>query len=258
MSRTVTALYDSRAEAESAKERLSSTVDAGRIQICDQSSSQQGSGESGIGGWLSKLFISDDDRTAYHEGISRGGYLLCAQVDSDEDADRIVNVLEQTSPVDLDERQQSWRGEGWSGTPQARDQAAGTSGRVVEEERIPIVEEQMNIGKRQVERGGARVRSYVRETPVDEQVNLREENVSIERRPVNQALSTADVNKADLLADREIVMRATGEEAVVGKEARVTEEVVVRKTEGERVQNVQDTVRHTEVDVEADGDSKRR
>lgn len=118
------------------------------------------------------------------------------------------------------------------------------------------VQEQLNVGKREVERGGARIRSYVRETPVSEQVTLHDEHVEIERRPVSETLSSTDLNRSDLLQDREIEMRATGEEAIVGKEAHVNEEVVVRKTENEHVENVQDSVRHTEVDVE--GDSSNR
>ncbi len=281
MSRTVTALYDTRQEAESARERLSSAVDVEQVKIFDQESNSSSSGSSGSsdqgGSWLSKLFVSDDDRPAYEEGVRRGGFMLCAEVDGDEDADRIVDILEQTSPVDLDERQQNWRGEGWQGSA---SQQSGTSGgqsfaagsqsfgetsqgfgqsaqsetgqRTVEEERIPIVQEELQVGKRQVERGGARVRSYVRETPVSEQVNLREENVSVERRPVNESLSSNDLNSGDLLQDREFEMRATGEEAVIGKDARVTEELVVKKTAGERTENVEDSVRHTDVDVDDD------
>jgi uncharacterized protein (TIGR02271 family) len=279
MSRTVTALYDTRQEAESARERLSSAVDVEQVKIFDQESNNSSGGSSGSsdqgGSWLSKLFVSDDDRPAYEEGVRRGGFMLCAEVDGDEDADRIVDILEQTTPVDLDERQQNWRSEGWqgsasqqSGVSGSQSFAAGSQGygetsqglgqsaqgqtgqRTVEEERIPIVQEELQVGKRQVERGGARVRSYVRETPVNEQVNLREENVSIERRPVNESISSNELSSGDMLQDREIEMRATGEEAVIGKDARVTEELVVTKTAGERTENVQDTVRHTEVDVD--------
>jgi uncharacterized protein (TIGR02271 family) len=127
-----------------------------------------------------------------------------------------------------------------------------TAQRTVEEERIPIVQEEMQVGKRQVERGGARVRSYVRETPVSEQVNLREENISVERRPVNEAVSRNELDTSGMLEEREIKMHATGEEAIIGKDARVTEELVVKKTANEHTENIQDTVRQTEVDVDGD------
>jgi stress response protein YsnF len=43
-----------------------------------------------------------------------------------------------------------------------------------------------------------------------------------------------------------------GEEAVVGKEARVVEEVTLRKDVGERTETVRDTTRRTEVKVNDD------
>jgi uncharacterized protein (TIGR02271 family) len=269
MSRNVTALYDTRAEAEAARQRLSSEVSLDRIKIIDKDGG--GSTGGGSGGGLGGLYLSNEDRHAYGEGIRRGGFLLCADVETGEDADKIVRLLEESSSVDMDERQNSWRNEGWS--PQAATGGASggaamgssagatsqASGNVVAEEHIPIVEEELRIGKREVERGGARVRSYVREVPVHEQVTLREEHVSVERRPVQQgqAQSVAGGRPEDLLQEREIVMRETAEEAVVQKVAQVREEVVVRKTAEEHVEQVNETVRHTEVDVENGGAGDR-
>jgi uncharacterized protein (TIGR02271 family) len=228
-------------------------------------------GSTGGGDGLGSLYLSNEDRHAYGEGLRRGGFLLCAHVESGEDADKIVRLLEESPGVDLEERQNSWRSEGWSpqaagnlgGTGSAATASAGmaagaatsagtTGGTVVSEEHIPIVEEELRIGKREVERGGARVRSYVREVPVHEQVTLREEHVTIERRPVEQGQSQSAFGgrPEELLQEREIEMRETAEEAVVQKVASVREEVVVRKTAEERVEEVNETVRHTEVDVQ--------
>ncbi|HEX9946233.1 MAG TPA: YsnF/AvaK domain-containing protein [Allosphingosinicella sp.] len=265
MSRTVTALYDTRQEAEAARQRLSSAVAIERINIIDQNSGN-GGGRS-----LDSLYMSNDDRHAYGEGLRRGGFLLCAEVESGEDHERIVALLEESAGVDLEERQQSWQKEGWApfsgqSSGQASGQSSGQSsgvaqsatgggakgsGNVVEEQHIPIVEEELRVGKREVTRGGARVRSYVREIPVEEQVTLREEHVSVERRPVEGQQGAQAVRNADeLLQDRDIEMRETAEEAVVQKVASVREEVVVRKTAEEHVEQVHDTVRHTEVDVQ--------
>ena len=251
MSRTVTALYDTRAEAEAARQRLTTAVDVERVRIIDKDSN--GSGGSGSGS-LSNLYMTNEDRHAYGEGLRRGGFLLCAEVDGGEDPDEIVRLLEESSSVDLDRRQESWRSEGWApyaasgGTGSGQTQATGTSGNVVEEQRIPVVEEELRVGKREVSRGGARVRSYVREVPVQEQVTLREEHVQVERRPVSETVSTADA--AALLQERTVEMRETAEEAVVQKVAQVREEVVVSKTAEERTEQIEDTVRRTEVDVE--------
>jgi uncharacterized protein (TIGR02271 family) len=303
MSRTITALFDSREEAEAAKARLqSSRIDADRIRVVDKdsasSSTSASSGGSGSGsggesrgffGSLADMFMPDEDRHAYQEGMNRGGYMVCAQVDEHE-ADEAVRVLEESNSIDFDERQEQWRGDGWAGwtggtmnnqgvassspqmaagrsqqQPQQQQQAfqaggqAGgqmgsqmgsqESGRMVEEERIPLVQEELRVGKREVNRGGARVRSYVREVPVHEQVSLREEHVDVERRPVSgERLSSADAS--GLLQERTIEMTETAEEAVVAKEARVAEEVVVRKTAEQHNEQVSDTVRRTEVDVQ--------
>jgi uncharacterized protein (TIGR02271 family) len=114
---------------------------------------------------------------------------------------------------------------------------------------IPVAEEELRIGKRDVSHGRVRVRSYVVETPVSETVALREENVHVERRPVDRAATSAD---EVLFQDRTIEMEERAEEAVVAKEARVREELVINKEVGERTETVSDTVRRTEVDIEDD------
>jgi stress response protein YsnF len=73
--------------------------------------------------------------------------------------------------------------------------------------------------------------------------------VAVERRPVDRPVGTAP---GDAFRDRTIDVKTRQEEAVVGKEARVKEEVVVRKEADQRTQTVRDNVRRTEVDVEGD------
>jgi uncharacterized protein (TIGR02271 family) len=249
-------MFDSKSQAEAARERLTqSRIDADDVRIVDQSQSSPSGGESGEGQGLwsaiKAAFIPPEDSHSYEEGLRRGSYLLCARVDEDC-ADEAIRILDQSDSVDMDERENSWRGEGWS-PYRAGGESGGfrqqETGRTVEEERIPIVQEELRVGKREVERGGARVRSYVTETPVSEQVNLREEHVSVERRPVDRELSQSEL-QGDMLRDREIEMTETAEEAVVAKEARVREELVLRKTAEERTETVEDTVRNTEVEVD--------
>lgn len=112
---------------------------------------------------------------------------------------------------------------------------------------IPVVEEQLKIGKREVQRGGVRIYSRVVETPVNESIGLREEHVNVERRPVDQPISTTD---ATAFKEQSIEMRESAEEAVVQKSARVVEEVRVGKEVSERTEQIKDTVRRTEVEVE--------
>lgn len=282
MSRSITALFDSRSEAEAARERLTqSRIDADNVKILDQSSGSSGeSGSEGGGFWSSvkDAFMPDEDRHAYQEGINRGGFLLCAKVDEDQ-ADEAVRLLEESDSVDFDERQESWRSEGWQpysggsadmgaqalGGAQGSGMNSGSMGssgdsyaqpreNTIEEEHIPIVEEQLLVGKRESNRGGARVRSYVREMPVHEQVQLREEHVSVERRPVSgQSMPSEGSMGGDTFRERNIEMTETSEVPMVSKEARVAEEVVVKKTSEQRTEQVDDTVRRTEVDIDQGG-----
>lgn len=112
---------------------------------------------------------------------------------------------------------------------------------------IPVVEEELHIGKREVEGGGVRVTTHMEEVPVSEQVTLRDETVAVDRRVVDRPVTDADLAA---MTNETIEVHETDEEAVVAKQARVVEEVVVRKDVGERTETVQDTVRRTQVDVE--------
>ncbi len=279
MSRTLTAMFDSRSEAERAREelqRIGATAEIidqdrlggsgsysdtyGNTGASGSGMSRDGSSGSGRGFWaeLKDMFVSDEDRYSYEEGVRRGGVLLTARVDESR-ADEAYQILDRGGSVDLDQREQSWRSEGWQGYQGRQQQALGTTSSsasatsasegVVQEERIPIVEEQLRVGKREVTRGGARVRSYIEEVPVDETVNLREEHVHIERRPVDQPL-TGQALAGDAFQERTVEVTETAEEPVVAKEARVKEELVVAKTTTERTEQIHDKVRRTQVEVD--------
>ena len=238
MPRALTALFSSRASATATRDRLiDAGIPANEIDIQDQDTyaGQTSIEHKGFMDGLKGMFGAHDDHQAYAEGINRGQVLLTATV-PDNETDRAIQVLEGSDAVDLDRQESEWRTSGWTGPG-----AAGATDDVIQ-----VAEERLVVGKREVERGGVRVRSYIVSTPVSEQVTLREETVGIERRPVNRVVGAGE----DAFRDRAIELRATGEEAVVGKQAVVTEEVAVRKDVSQRTEEVRDTVRHTEVEVD--------
>lgn len=117
-----------------------------------------------------------------------------------------------------------------------------------EEVRMPVVEEELAVGKRTVETsGGVRVHKEVTEQPVREAVNLHEEHVTVERRPVDRPADPADLRAFE---NQTVEMREMAEEAVVEKRARVVEEVVVGKESRDRTEQISDTIRRTDVRVE--------
>jgi len=113
---------------------------------------------------------------------------------------------------------------------------------------IPVVEENIRVGTREVESGGVRVTTSVEATPVNEQVTLREEHVTVDRRTVDQPVDASTLTEA--FREGTFEVRERDEEAVVAKEARIVEEVVVGKTAEQRTETITDTVRLTNVDVE--------
>ncbi len=117
---------------------------------------------------------------------------------------------------------------------------------------IKVMEERLRVGKREVAGGAVRVRSYIVERPVEENVRLHQERVDVERRPVDRPATAADFGA---FQERTIEAQATSEEAVVSKEARVVEEIGLNKQESDRTETVRDTVRKTEVEVEGAGDA---
>lgn len=147
---------------------------------------------------------------------------------------------------------------GLTGAAGTRGTAGMGSDALHGEDVIPLVEERLNVGKREVSRGGVRVRSYVVETPVSEDVRLREEHVDVERRPVTGATGARSGTEGDLFRERVVEARETAEVPVVEKQAVVTEEVAVTRHIDERVERIEDSVRRTEVDVDRLGSDDRR
>ncbi len=112
---------------------------------------------------------------------------------------------------------------------------------------IPIIEEKMEVGKRQVETGGVRLKSRVVQENVQENINLRSEHVRVEETPVNRPATSADLAS---FKEGTIEMKEYAEVPVVSKEAFVTGEVSLEKEVKENTETVQGTIRKTEVDTE--------
>lgn len=225
------------------------------------------------GGLLGALIgwgIPEEQAGYYAEGVRRGGTLVAVRTPENR-VDDAVDIMNQHDPIDIERRAAYWREEGWTGydteaeayttdeieterenyTAYETETTPTTRGREVEEEAIPIVEEEMRVGKREVERGGVRVHAYVEEQPVSEDVQLREERVHVERRPVDRR---ADVSDLDTFEEKTIEMTERGEEVVAEKTARVIEEVVIEKDVDVHEETVRDTVRRTRVDTEEIGE----
>jgi len=207
-------------------------------------------------GGLVQAGVPRKDAQIYTEAVNQGGTLVLLTV-SDDQAVRAYDIMGRHGSVDLDERMKVWQKSGWTGFTETTPTKTKTTtvkstevkGRELKEGEamLPVIEEEMQVGKREVLKGGLRAYSRVTETPVEETVNLREEHVHVERRPVDRPLTDAD---RDAFRDKTIEVRERSEEAVVSKQRRVIEEVVIGKDVNQRQETVRDTVRRTDVEVE--------
>ena len=242
-----------------------------------------GTAAGGLVDELVRAGVPEEDANVYAEGVHRGGSLLSVLVDDEQRANRAAEVMDRHHAVDIKQRGQEYRQAGWTHfDPNAESsydsghvagdiaaanvaaetirtngrQSAGMRSSDVEqsdEVKVPVIEERLNVGKREVEQGGVRVHKRVEEVPVEQQVTLRDETVEVARVPVDQPVDPATLSEDGIdeaFRPVSVELHERDEVPVVEKQARVAEEVVVGKDVRERPETVRDTVRRTDVHVE--------
>ena len=135
----------------------------------------------------------------------------------------------------------------WLGAMQSAQQNGSTKARGVSgmEEVIPLGEEVLEVGKRTENRGTARIRRFVVETPIERQVTLQSERVVVERRrPVSDKVT------GEILTEVTVEIVETEEVPTVEKRLRLREEIVVRTERAQRIETVKEIVRRDEVEIQ--------
>lgn len=198
-----------------------------------------GAAAGGLIGGLTKAGVSEQDAEYYAEGVRRGGVLVTVRT-TDSLAGKAADILDEAGAKDVDEKSREWRTSGW--TPK-HDHNKG-------DRKMEVVEEDLEIGKREV--GGRRVRVYsdVTSKPVEKQVNLRDEKITVDRRSVDRPANPGDL---EAFKEGQIELTEKHEEPVVQKRARVVEEVRVGKEVKEHTETVRDSVRRKDVHIEDSG-----
>lgn len=258
----VVAMFETFERARTARDRLlEEGIAAADLDILNRdaeagySNFEYDRNDEGFWAAVKRFFVPEQDAYGYTEGLRRGQAMLVVRAPFAR-RERIEQILESCDPIDVETQEESWRQAGWTGaasvgmsatTPGTSDAARGRAATAAGEQAIPVVEESIRVGKRVVDRGGVRIRSYVMEEPFEQDVTLHDERVNVERRPADRPVGALP---EDAFRERTIEVTATGEEPVVQKDARVTEEVVVSKEARERTETVRDKTRKTEVEVE--------
>jgi len=119
-----------------------------------------------------------------------------------------------------------------------------------EDIRVPVYEEELVVGKRQEEEGRVHLHKEVVQEQESIPVTLRHEEVTVERVRVTEQGQTSKADLRDAFTDETIEIPVMGEEAIVGKQAHVVEEVRLHKDVTQQQEQVSDTVRKERVVVD--------
>ncbi|ACB93829.1 DUF2382 domain-containing protein [Beijerinckia indica] len=315
--RLITAFYDNEAAAQAAVDKLLAIgIPNDDIHFIHGRAMHAAIVEENKGFWeiIKYLFLPEEDRHIYAEGLKRGGYLVSVRAD-DATYGKAFDILDSEGTLNLTEQEALWRAEGWTGyegaleqpvveqpaleqpaleqsvveqpivageaeaaasvvstsavsvTPLAQtvsepaslqtgtplqtgaplmEQPAESKAFENEEMVIPIAEELLHIGKREIDNGRVRVHSYTVTKPASASIKLREENITIERHPVDRPITATD----NAFAERTIELDQHAEVPVVEKDVHVSEEIRLAKDVREHQETVSDSVRETKVDIE--------
>ena len=195
----IVAVFENTERAATAREALiGDGIDNARMELIDR--------RSDLDNWaaMKQHALPDEDTHLFAESLGRGHAILVIRAASGEH-DRIMRVLSRFNPIDIEEHAQQWRTAGWSGVhpgkaawdvhrqnvasrstaattaaataaPTAATTAARTAPATsataargateVQEEVIPVYEEELKVGKRVIEQGRVRVHAYTVERPV--------------------------------------------------------------------------------------------
>jgi len=138
--------------------------------------------EGGIAHFFKSLFGDSDEAENYSQVASRGT-VVTVHTETLESAERAADILDECGAINANERAMQYRNRLGDESFQKDnideldmpDIDAGT------DTTIPVIEEELEVGKRVVETGGVRVFSRIIEKPVEEHLRLREEHVSVEK-----------------------------------------------------------------------------
>jgi stress response protein YsnF len=187
-----------------------------------------------VGNFFRNLF-DDEEEARRHAEAGRRGSIVTVHATSLEEARTASRILDQYGALDANDYSEKNRLRG-----------SAESSRT-ETDTIPVIEEEMQVGKREVESGGVRVRSRIIEKPIEEKIRLRSEHIRIERNPANRPATEEELNS---FREGTVEVTEHSEVPVVNKESRVVEEVNFEKEVEENEETIRDSVRKTQVDTE--------
>jgi uncharacterized protein (TIGR02271 family) len=244
----VVAVYDTAAHADAAVNTLKSAgYSAHDISVIRNAGGEPNADLVEPGFWH-RLFGRDIDlheAGAYSQSVLRGGVVVSVHV-AESEAPHVIKLLDTHNPVDMMDRAQT-HGSSVAEPPKVVVPPPTSAANLTKDgEVVRLAEEQLNVGKRQVDAGITRVRRFSIQKPVEVSVTLHEERAEVTRRAITNQRDVKDID----WSEQTIEVTETVEQPVVNKTVHVAEEVVIRRKGSDHVETVHDTVRQQQLEVE--------
>jgi uncharacterized protein (TIGR02271 family) len=254
---TIVAAYDTPAHAQAAVDALK----AGGFHTDDISLFDKDRVDIREPGLWQRMFgggLAQHEASVYSQLLQEGGSVISVRVPESEVA-QASGILDLHRPIDVHDRAvttgiapaarvETVAASVTAAPPLAAQQKVAVSPKLADahEDVLRLAEEQLQVGKRMVESGQTRVRRFVTERPVSADVTLHEEHAEVLRRAVTDPQYIGQVDWADAV----IEVRESAEQALVGKTARVVEEVALRKIGSDHVETIHDKIRRQQAEIE--------
>ncbi len=268
---TLVAVYDTPDHADAAVKALKAAGFAeSDISIFDgdrlkggKVTMSSGVRETGLWHRLFGTDVYEHEADVYGQTIEDGGVVISVRVPANEVA-HATAVLNIHRPVDVHDRAvtagvarrpMSTRSKRSSTLfPLAAMQQVAVSPKLAaaQPDVLRLAEEHLEVGKEMAETGRTRIRRFVTEREVAQDVTLHEEHAEVLRKAISDPKYVAEID----WADGTIEVIETAEHALANKTARIVEEVSLKKIGSDHVETIRDKIRRQQVEIErlgADG-----
>ncbi len=225
--RSVIGMYEDRSTAEIVANELNASGFTSRhVEIMDGTDRAAGSN-----GKLKERLMSwglpDQDAGHYADEVNAGRSLVVVDAKDDQVSEAVRILRHETT-----------------GAERGRAEGELDASETV---RVPVIEEELHVGKERIHTGGVRIVRRTTERPVQAEVQLREEHIEVERHATDRPVTSADL---DQLREGKLELSESEERPVVSKSAHVVEEVEIGKRTSEHTEHIEETVHREDIEVE--------
>jgi stress response protein YsnF len=262
---TLVAVYDTPAHADAAVKALKaagfaesdiSIFDSARLKA-GRSTMAAGVKEPGLWQRLFGADVYEHEADIYGDTIEDGGVVISVRVPPSEVAHARA-VLDIHRPVDVHDRAVTTGvapaahvetiEKKLEAVPLGAIQQVAVSPKLAaaQPDVLRLAEEQLEVGKEMAETGRTRVRRFVTERDVAQDVTLHEEHAEVLRKAISDPKYVGDID----WADGTIEVIETAEHALPKKTARIVEEIGLRKIGADHVETIRDKLRRQQVEIE--------